>query len=188
MVKGFLAFAILALFAFPAAARPSASGGQVDDRYFDSRAAIQKPVVRKHATRHRRIARTAPKVKFAPRNLARGFLDEISKASGDKMAGVVEPLRAKAREIVGSCGSTVISAIRHTYVAGTGGRLSLHASGRAIDIKGNPACIYSHLHGWPGGYSVDYARVQHVHVSYAPGGAEWGRRFKHHRGGHRKRQ
>lgn len=103
------------------------------------------------------------------------------------LAGIVAPLAVKAREIVAACGSKVISGIRHTRIAGTGGRLSLHASGRAVDIKGSPACIYSHLHGWPGGYSTDYGRVQHVHISYAPGGPEWGVRFAHYRGGKRHR-
>ena len=103
------------------------------------------------------------------------------------LGGVVPPLAAKAREIVASCGSVVISGIRHTRIAGTGGRLSLHASGRAVDIKGNPACIASHLRGWPGGASTDYSAVQHTHISYAPGGPEWGVRFAHYRGGHRKR-
>jgi hypothetical protein len=61
--------------------------------------------------------------------------------------------------------------------------MSLHASGRAIDIAGNPGCIYRHLAGWPGGYSTDYGRVGHVHVSL--GGREDGLRFVHG-GGRRK--
>ncbi len=101
------------------------------------------------------------------------------------LAGIVAPLAAKAREIVAACGSTIISGVRHTYIAGTGGRLSLHASGRAVDIKGNPACIVKHLHGWPGGASTDYSAVNHTHISWNPGGSEWGLRFRH--GGHRKR-
>ena len=60
--------------------------------------------------------------------------------------------------------------------------MSLHASGRAVDMKGNPSCIYAHLHGWPGGYSIDYGRVHHVHISL--GGREDGLRFAH--GGHRR--
>lgn len=104
------------------------------------------------------------------------------------LAGVVAPLAAKAREIVTDCGSKVISGVRHTYIAGTGGRLSLHASGRAVDIKGNPACIMAHVRGWPGGVSTDYAAVNHTHISYAPGGPEWGKRFAHYRGGKRHRR
>lgn len=104
------------------------------------------------------------------------------------LAGVVAPLAQKAREIQSACASRVISAVRYTRIAGTGGRLSLHASGRAVDIAGNPSCIYAHLRGWPGGVSVDYGRVKHVHVSYAPGGAEWGMRFNHYRGGKRQRR
>ena len=50
-------------------------------------------------------------------------------------------------------------------------------------MRGNPSCIYAHLKGWPGGYSTDYAAVQHVHISYNPGGQEWGLHFAHG-GGH----
>lgn len=99
------------------------------------------------------------------------------------IASVHGPLASKAEEIVGNCGSTVISALRPgARIAGTG-HTSLHASGRAVDIKGNPHCIYSHLQGWPGGYSVDYGAVQHVHVSL--GGFEDGRRFVHNGSHHR---
>lgn len=115
------------------------------------------------------------------------FAPLVERGAVGRLSGVVAPLAAKAREIVANCGSVVISGVRHTYIAGTGGRLSLHASGRAVDIKGNPACIRAHLAGWPGGASTDYAAVQHTHISYAPGGPEWGRRFAHHRGQHRHR-
>lgn len=125
---------------------------------------------------------------LAMRNILRGLAEEIRNAGPSKsLAGVVAPLAAKAREIQSICGSRIISAVRHTYIAGTGGRLSLHASGRAIDIVGNPSCIYAQLRGWPGGVSVDYARVRHVHFSYNPRGAEWGTRFNHYRGGRRHR-
>jgi hypothetical protein len=125
---------------------------------------------------------------LARRNIFRGFAEEIRDAGPSKsLASVAAPLAAKAREIQSVCGSRIISAVRHTYIAGTGGRLSLHASGRAIDIAGNPSCIYARLNGWPGGVSVDYGRVRHVHFSYAPGGAEWGTRFNHYSGGRHRR-
>jgi hypothetical protein len=95
-------------------------------------------------------------------------------------------LAAKAHEIVASCGSSIISGFRPgAHIAGSG-RLSLHASGRAVDIRGNPHCIYSHLLGWPGGYSVDYGSVQHVHISL--GGREDGVRFSHYGGSHHHRR
>jgi hypothetical protein len=94
------------------------------------------------------------------------------------LAGVTPVLAAKAKKIVSDCGSTIISA-----VSGRGGR-SNHPAGRAVDVKGNPRCIYGHLKGWPGGYSTDYAAVDHVHISYNPGGQEWGLRFAHNGGGH----
>lgn len=93
-----------------------------------------------------------------------------------KLSGVVSPLAAKASEITARCGSRVISGVRRTYVAGTR-RVSLHASGHAVDMAGNPSCIYAMLRDWPGGYTTDYARVRHVHISY--GGGEHGRRFTH---------
>ena len=108
-------------------------------------------------------------------------------SSWHSLAGVVGPLASKTQQITAACGSRVISAIRYTRIAGTGGRLSLHASGRAVDIAGNPSCIYAQLRHWPGGVSVDYGRVKHVHVSYAPGGAEWGVRFNHYRAKRRHR-
>ena len=100
------------------------------------------------------------------------------------LPGVRPELLAKAYEITATCGSRVISGYRHSRVAGTH-RLSLHASGKAIDMAGNPACIYALLRGWPGGVSIDYARVRHVHFSYDPeGGREMGARFAHY-GSHR---
>jgi len=98
------------------------------------------------------------------------------------LAGVSSQLAAKAREIASACGSSVISGHRHTRVAGTN-RMSLHASGRAVDMRGNPSCIYAQLRDWPGGYSTDYGRVQHVHISL--GGREDGLRFAHGGGRHR---
>ncbi len=100
------------------------------------------------------------------------------------MAGIVAPLAAKVAEIQAACGSRPISGMRHTYIAGTR-RISLHASGKAVDMAGNPGCIYAHLSGWQGGYSTDYGRMRHVHISYDPdGGREWGLHFRHG-GGHR---
>jgi hypothetical protein len=101
------------------------------------------------------------------------------------MGGIVAPLATKVSEIRSACGSKVISGVRHTKVAGTR-RMSLHASGKAVDLQGNPSCMYSMLHGWAGGYSVDYARVRHLHLSYDPdGGREMGVHFVHG-GGHRR--
>ena len=97
-------------------------------------------------------------------------------AAAGRLGGVYGPLAARAREIVAACGSRVVSGVRRTRVAGTR-RMSLHASGRAVDMAGNPACIYAHLRGWPGGYSTDYGRVRHVHISL--GGREDGARFAH---------
>jgi hypothetical protein len=99
------------------------------------------------------------------------------------VSGIVAPLAAKVAEIQAACGSKVVSGVRHTNIAGTRIR-SLHASGKAVDLAGNPSCIYSLLHGWTGGYSTDYGRVRHVHLSYDPeGGREMGVRFAH--GSHR---
>ena len=99
------------------------------------------------------------------------------------MAGVVAPLAAKAQQIVAACGSRVVSAVRRGARISSG-HYSNHAAGRAVDIQGNPSCIYSMLRGWPGGVSTDYASAPggpHVHVSYSPHGMEWGLKFSHGR-------
>lgn len=119
--------------------------------------------IKKHAKK-----KTAKRAKVAKR--------KVFRRRHVTLAGVVEPLRTKATEIVSNCGSRVVSAVRHTRVIGSG-RMSLHASGRAVDIAGNPRCIYAHLRRWRGGYSTDYARVRHVHISW--GGREHGIRFVH---------
>jgi len=116
----------------------------------------------------------------------KGYGEAIARGSVS-LSGVVGPLAAKAREIQSACGARVISAVRKTYIAGTR-HISLHASGRAVDMAGNPSCIYRHLAAWPGGVSVDYSRVAHVHFSYAPNGREWGLRFKHGGGKAKKRR
>jgi hypothetical protein len=113
-------------------------------------------------------AQARPRYYAAPPKLQRG-------------GAIVSALAAKVREISSSCGSSIVSGVRHTHIANTR-TMSLHATGRAVDMRGNPRCIYQHLSGWPGGYSTDYGRVQHVHISYSAGGREWGLRFAH--GGH----
>lgn len=110
----------------------------------------------------------------------KGYSEKVARNSVS-LSGVVPQLAAKAREIQSACGSKVISAVRHTMVRGSG-RISLHSSGRAVDMAGSPDCIYRHLANWRGGYSTDYHRIRpnHVHISF--GGREDGLRFAHYRG------
>lgn len=117
-----------------------------------------------------------PEISFTPPEIA------VSAPSNDRLDGVAPALATKIHQIIQTCGSEVISAVRHTYVAGTH-IISQHANGTAVDIAHNPHCIYSMLQDWPGGYSVDYGRVHHVHISI--GGREAGVRFVH--GGHHHR-
>lgn len=114
------------------------------------------------------------------RAVARHRAPSVTQTLVRAATGIVAPLAAKVAEIQTSCGSRVVSALRHTRVAGTR-TMSLHASGQAVDIAGNPSCIYAALSGWAGGYSTDYSRVAHVHISW--GGREHGVRFVHD--GHR---
>jgi hypothetical protein len=100
----------------------------------------------------------------------------VARSGSVSLAGVTPVLAAKAREIASACGSSIISAVSRR------GNRSNHPIGRAVDMRGNPSCIYAHLKGWPGGYSTDYRAAGHVHISYNPGGQEWGLRFAH--GGH----
>lgn len=100
-------------------------------------------------------------------------------SASTSMAGVVPTLAAKVAQIQSACpGAHVISSVRHTRIRGTR-RMSLHASGEAVDMRGNPSCVYAQLRDWPGGYSTDYGRVQHVHISLSASGREIGLRFAH---------
>jgi hypothetical protein len=133
-----------------------------------------RPRANSETTSHHRAAHRAAR--------KRGVRAPRASRNSVDLVGIVPPLATKAREIMGTCGSKVVSAIRRGARV-YGGSASNHASGRAVDLQGNPSCIYAHLHSWPGGYSTDYAIAPggpHVHVSYNPGGMEWGLRFAHH--------
>ncbi|WP_024575083.1 hypothetical protein [Afipia sp. OHSU_II-C2] len=112
----------------------------------------------------------------APRAVA----ERASHASEGYSTGLVGPLAAKLASIQAACpGTHAISGIRHTRIAGTR-RMSLHAQGKAVDVRGPYGCIYAQLKGWSGGYSTDSGRVQHIHISYdEAGGREMGLRFAH---------
>jgi hypothetical protein len=100
------------------------------------------------------------------------------------LAGLPQPLVLKVREIEDRCpGFHVISAFRPGARIAGSGRPSLHASHKAADIAGpNYACAYNRLHGWPGGVSIDAARMRHIHMSWSPHGREWHARFNHWHG------
>ena len=146
--------------------------GQASHDEEDDEEAFAAPSSRekKHTSRHH------AKTKHA--FLRKGVHRKSRAAHSVSLAGVTPVLAAKTRQIVASCGSTVISAVSRR------GNRSNHPIGRAVDLRGNPGCIYAQLKSWPGGYSTDYAAARHVHISYNPGGQEWGLRFAH--GGSRK--
>lgn len=117
----------------------------------------------------------------------RGFT-KIARSPGRasvSLDGIISPLAEKVKEIITACGSSVISAYRPGARVRGSDRPSLHASYRAVDIKGNPSCIYANLAGWSGGYSTDYRVVNHVHISL--GGREMGARFAHYQPNRRTR-
>lgn len=174
MTRGIAASTLLfGLFVFcvPASARTShgVTGHHATDISSDRRhrhKARHRHHRRHHAIRHRHRHRVAV---AAPRQ---------------SLAGFPSPLVAKAHELERSCGSHIISAFRpHARIAGSG-RVSNHALRKAIDMAGNPGCMYAHMKGWPGGYSVDYGRVRHIHISYNRQ-REWGLKFAHYVGSRR---
>lgn len=113
---------------------------------------------------------------------------EARERNSTSLNGVVAALATKAREIQRDCGSKIVSTIRRGARV-PGGHVLNHALGRAVDMQGNPRCIYDKLKGWPGGVSTDYARAPggpHVHISYNPN-MEWGLRFAHRGGSKRVR-
>ena len=155
----------------------------------------QKTNVYRHKYAVNRLEEITPK---QARRVARGqrleqampfgspmYPPETQRSFLGKPSGLVAPLAAKLASIQSACPGTVaISGVRHTYIAGTR-RISLHASGKAVDVRGPYGCIYAQLRGWSGGYSTDAGRMRHIHISYdAEGGREMGLAFRH--GGHRR--
>lgn len=136
--------------------------------------------------RARRVSREALAYASADESavsITRAVRESATASRGVSVSGVVPALAAKVAQIQSSCpGAQVISGVRHTRIRGTR-RMSLHASGEAVDMRGNPSCVYSQLRDWPGGYSTDYGRVQHVHISLSSSGREMGLRFAHGGGG-----
>ena len=60
-------------------------------------------------------------------------------------AGLVGPLQSKLASIESACpGTQAISTVRHTRIAGTR-VMSLHAQGKAVDVRGPYGCIYGQL-------------------------------------------
>jgi len=110
---------------------------------------------------------------------------------GLALSDLTPTLSKKVSEIMSACGARLISGYRPGARIAGSGHPSLHSvyPSRAADLAGNPHCIYAHLQGWPGGYSSDYGRVRHVHISYSPPGSgylagrEWHARFAHYGGG-----
>lgn len=123
---------------------------------------------------------SVPSVTRAPPSRAVRLPPAIEARSTSYASGIVAPLAAKLASIQAACpGTHAISGIRHTRVAGSR-RMSLHAQGKAVDVRGPYGCIYAQLKDWKGGYSTDAGRAKHIHISYdEAGGREMGLRFAH---------
>lgn len=120
------------------------------------------------------------------------LVPSVASARGASLAGLPRPLVSIIVKVERACpGMHPVSTYRpRAIVRGTHER-SLHATRQAADISGGSyGCAYRVLRGFPGGVSTDGSRMHHIHLSYAPGSREWGRRFVHggpHRRHHRRR-
>lgn len=111
--------------------------------------------------------------------------------SGPAVSDLMPTLASKISEIISACGARLTSGYRPGARVAGSGHPSLHSvyPARAADVAGNPSCIYGHLREWGGGYSIDYGRVRHVHISFSPpgtgylAGIEWHARFAHYAAG-----
>lgn len=115
-----------------------------------------------------------------PTGTLAGYKRDIAKSA--KISSLTPVLAFKVAEILRACrGTRLVSAYRPGARVRGSGRPSLHGAypSKAADLQGNPTCIRSRLARWKGGLSTDYYAVNHYHVSYSPGGREWGARFAH---------
>lgn len=104
------------------------------------------------------------------------------RAGSRDLRNITPVLAVKIREILGACQTKVVSGYRPSATIAGSGHASLHSRfpAEAVDVAGDPRCIYARLKHWKGGYSVDYAAVRHVHISFAHDRKEHGARFTHH--------
>jgi len=117
----------------------------------------------------------------APAEVPRTLSTYRDHLPGVSMAKAPEPLQEWMRKVAGACaGFKAISVCRPgARVRGTG-RISLHASCRAVDFQVRDySCAQKVLKGFPGGLSTDPHRVAHLHASWAPNAREWKARFAH---------
>ena len=151
---------------------------QRGQRKVESAFSMMQPAATPRLSRRQQRALERAQRNFEP--APRAVAERASHASEGYSAGLVGPLAAKLASIQAACaGTQAISGIRHTRIAGTR-RMSLHAQGKAVDVRCPYGCIYAQLKGWSGGYSTDSGRVQHIHISYDDaGGREMGLRFAH---------
>ncbi len=176
------ALALACLYATPAEARRSADLSRefTGDRYSGGAPAVdtQRAVKRTAKKTYRKAKRSTRLAARTPT----GYAKHIARTASRDLTGFPEPLVIKVRELERECGSKVVSGYRPGARIGRSGVMSNHARRKAVDMSGNPACMYAHLKGWPGGVSTDYHSApggKHVHISYNPGGMEWGVRFAH---------
>lgn len=123
---------------------------------------------------------TAPTATVLP--TIAGFIQSLFKvANHANLSKTPVELRTFLNRVQDTCGTvTVISGFRPGARVAGSGRVSLHASGKAVDYQiKDTVCALKVAKGWPGGHSTDYSRVNHFHISWAPGSGEWKRRFVH---------
>lgn len=128
--------------------------------WIEATAAKRKHVKKRYVKRYH-----FKKRRYARRANASGY------SGGASLGGIVSTLQAR-------CGAKVISATR-PGARTPFGNMSCHATGQAVDMTGNYACMYSVLKSWPGGYTLDSGRCRHIHISSCK--MEWGMRFNHKR-------
>jgi hypothetical protein len=122
----------------------------------------------------------------APGRRARGRDRAARPRAGVSTAGMPPQLIAAIADVQRQCpGFRVTSGFRRGARVRGSGRPSLHASNKAVDIAGGSfTCAYAVLAGFGGGMTTDAHRVRppHIHLSWAPGSGEFGRRFAHFHG------
>ena len=108
---------------------------------------------------------------YSKRRYAKQRRSAVAYSGGASLSEIVARLQSQ-------CGAKIISSVRPGARTPFGVQ-SCHATGQAVDMTGNYACMYSVLRSWPGGYTTDSGRCRHIHISSCR--MEYGLRFKHSR-------
>lgn len=127
-------------------------------------------------------ARLSPPISRSPVAAVSRAIEQTTRTVSGAVSGatgIPGEIASFLQNVASQCGAVrVISTFRRGAVVAGTNRSSCHAAGQAVDYQiSNPSCALRVAQGVRLGHSIDYAHVNHFHVSNCA--REMGARFAH---------